>query len=74
MAKQTKVVRAWAVVTARGRVQVDTVSVDRESAEYCLSLHDEEAGNKVRRVAVMYEMPKRKDKRSGVMTEAYHGF
>ena len=31
--KTVKTARGWAVITPRGKIRVDTVSVDRESAE-----------------------------------------
>lgn len=44
--------KAWAVVTPRGRVQLDTICYDRESALNFYSEHDKEIGNKVARVTV----------------------
>ena len=47
--------RGYAVVTKSGRVQIDTICRDRESAENYLSMHDEEKGAKVRRITVTCE-------------------
>lgn len=55
MASKTYKTAGYAVVTKRGTVQIDTLCKDRESAENFLSIHDEESGAKVKRVAITCE-------------------
>lgn len=58
MAKNPKIktARAWAIVTERGRILVDTCCKHRESALDIYTAYDREAGAKVRRVTVVVEM------------------
>lgn len=49
MSKQRK---AWAIVSPRGRIQIDTVSYTRKEAAFYMTQADENEGCKVRRVRV----------------------
>ena len=51
--------KAWAVVTTRGRVQLDTICYKRESAGHLANLDDERVGNKVRKITVTCEWEER---------------
>ena len=57
MKKKTKIYRTngWAVVTKLGKVKIDTICMDRESVEMCMSTRAEEMGAKVKRVSIICE-------------------
>lgn len=58
MAKNPKIhlAKAWAVVSKRGKIAVDTCSKDRRNAEEYFTEWNEQAGDKIRRVTVVVEM------------------
>jgi hypothetical protein len=53
--KTTIARKAWAIVTPKGRVQLDTVSGSRREAKMYLSHYDEEMGNRVLPVTVSFD-------------------